>query len=555
MRYMVLAVLCWLTAAPVQAENIALVLEGRDYRTLPAHPDPSMLDQAQGVLARRGFQVVTARDLPMGDLRAELAAIQARLVQGTITRLVIVVSGWVAASDSGAWVLAADADSPSLATVDGAGLRLDTIMELSSLATGAAHIWLVDTSARALSDSLGPGLRAGLPQRLAVPRRVAVLRGGAGAVLAGLDAVLQPGTTLSETVAATRGLRAEGTVPALVPFLPEGFAPIAQADREAWQAAQSADTEEAYRSYLGQYPNGLNAQQARQRIDALRNAPERIEADLALSRDERRAIQRDLTTLGFSTRGIDGLFGPGTRGAIAGWQAQSDHAETGFLTRDQIFQLAGQAARRAAQIEAEERARRDALEQADRAYWNGTGAGVDEAGLRAYLARYPDGIFASLARDRLASLEAEARAQDDRAAWARAQDADTLQAYRRYLSEHPEGAFTAQARRRVAELSPIPQAPIPQAPGPATSIERDPRPGAAEATEQQLNLPLPVRLLVERRLQALGHAPGAVDGNLDGDSRAAIARAQTQFNQPVTGYLTQPLLDAMLQDALRGFLD
>jgi peptidoglycan hydrolase-like protein with peptidoglycan-binding domain len=547
MRNLVLAVLFGLVALPLRAENVALLVETRDYRNLPTLDDRVVLDQAQGLLARSGFDVVLARDLPLADLRAELAAIQARLAENATARLIIVVSGWFAASESGAWALATDAELPSLATVDGAGLRLDTIMELASAAPEAAHLWLVEAGSDDLADSLGTGLRAGLPDRFAVPRGVAVLRGDARAIIAGLDGVLQPGTTLSEALAATRDLRAEGTVPTLVPFLPEGFAPIARADREAWEDARMADTEDGYRAYLGQYPNGLNAQEARDRIEVIRNAPERIEADLALSRDERRAIQRDLTTLGYSTRGIDGLFGPGTRAAITAWQARNDLAQTGFLTRDQIFQLAGEAARRTAELEAEERERRLALERADRAFWEGAGSGRDEAGLRAYLDRYPNGIFATLARDRLAALEAEARAEADRAAWARAREADTFRSYRQYLELFPEGEFAARARARIAALRPIREVPTPP---PSTP----PDPGAAEAEEARLNLPLAVRLLVERRLDALGLKPGLVDGNLDQDSRRAISAAQDRFDLPVTGYLSQPLLDAMLNDALDGFL-
>ncbi|MBN2759946.1 MAG: peptidoglycan-binding protein [Rhodobacteraceae bacterium] len=546
MRNLVLAVLFGLVALPLRAENVALLVETRDYRNLPALDDRIVLDQAQGLLVRRGFDVVLARDLPLADLRAELAAIQARLAENATARLIIVISGWFAASESGAWALAADAEPPSLATVDGAGLRLDTIMELASAAPEAAHLWLVEAGSDDLADSrLGTGLRAGLPDRFAVPRGVAVLRGDARAIIAGLDGVLQPGTTLSEALAATRDLRAEGTVPTLVPFLPEGFAPIARADREAWEDARTADTEDGYRAYLGQYPNGLNAQEARDRIEAIRNAPERIEADLALSRDERRAIQRDLTTLGYSTRGIDGLFGPGTRAAITAWQARNDLAQTGFLTRDQIFQLAGQAARRTAELEAEERERRQALERADRAFWEGTGSGRDEAGLRAYLDRYPNGIFATLARERLTALEAETRAEADRAAWARAQSADTLRGYRQYLAAFPDGAFAALARARLQDLRPRPD-PLPEAP-------LAPIPGMAEAEEAALNLPLAVRVLVERRLASLGFDPGMPDGNLDQNSRRAIARAQDRFSLPVTGYLSQPLLDAMLEDVLDGF--
>lgn len=539
MRGLVLTLALALSSFAARAENIALVLETAEFRLLPDPSGTRLADQAQGVLARAGFEVVTARDAPTGDLRAELAALQARLAEGDIARLVIVASGWFVASDSGTWFIGSEADKPGLATIDGAGLRLDTIMELATAATGSAQVWLVTPTGQIAPSELGFGLRAGLPERLAVPRQVAVLRGDLRSTLAGLEQVLQPGTTLAEALARSPALRAEGSVSNLVPFLPEGFAPIAQADRDAWQRAVADDSEAAYSAYLMQFPNGLSAQEARRRVVALRNTPERIEADLALSRDERRAIQRDLTTLGFNTRGIDGLFGPGTRGAIAGWQAQADFEQTGYLTREQVFQLAGQAARRSAEIEAEERERRLALERADRAYWDSTGAGRDEPGLRAYLDRYPDGIFAALARERLAAIEAEARAQADRDAWAQAQSADTLRSYRRYLRQFPDGEFATLARRRVSALSPEPA---------------QPASGAAEAEEARLNLPLPVRLVVERRLDQLGLDPGAVDGNLDEDSRRAISAGQERFDLPVTGYLSQPLLDAMLADVLDGVL-
>ena len=45
------------------------------------------------------------------------------------------------------------------------------------------------------------------------------------------------------------------------------------------------------------------------------------------------------------------------------------------------------------------RAARDAD---DRAYWRRTGEDGSEAGLTAYLGRYPDGLYAATARERLA---------------------------------------------------------------------------------------------------------------------------------------------------------
>ena len=52
-------------------------------------------------------------------------------------------------------------------------------------------------------------------------------------------------------------------------------------------------------------------------------------------------------------------------------------------------------------------------EQADIDYWNQTGRGTNEAGLRAYLQRYPQGQFAGLARQRLEDINA----QQDRDYW------------------------------------------------------------------------------------------------------------------------------------------
>src|SRR3712207_9047012 len=103
-----------------------------------------------------------------------------------------------------------------------------------------------------------------------------------------------------------------------------------------------------------------------------------------------------------------------------------------YLNREQIERLSGQAARRAQQLEAEAERQQQAAQRADRAYWEETGARGDEAGLRAYVARYPDGLFAEDANDQLARIEELKRDQaqaQDRAAWDAARRTDTLAAY------------------------------------------------------------------------------------------------------------------------------
>ncbi len=532
-------------ALPARASDFALVLVNDDYTSAP---DLRGLDAALDVvpaLERAGFQVLSGRSLSIDDMRAQLAGFDSLIRSDGADRVVIVLAGHFAQSRTGTWLLASDADEPGLARADSAGLRLDVLGEIASQAGEGALIWLVPPTTRA---GFGAGLDTGLPPRLTPPQGVGIVRGPVVDVVGGVLAVLRPGALVADVVDRNARLTGEGTISPLVPFLPVGFAPVARADRAAWADALADGTEAGFEAYLAAYPNGLNAQDARNRIAALRNTPERVEQALALTREERRAIQRDLTTLGFSTRGIDGLFGPGSRGAIRAWQTRTGAESTGFLTRDQIFALAGQAARRAAEIEAEERAEREAAETADRAFWNATGAGADEAGLRAYLDRYPRGIFAALARERIGRIEQaaqDARDVRDRADWDTARLRDTTAAYDGYLSLWPDGLFADEARARLTALAPSPPAPEPV----------DPALAQAQANEAALALPAATLVLVERRLARMGLDVGPVDGVLDDQSRMAIAQAQVGFDLPVTGYLTADLLNLMLTDVLRGLFE
>lgn len=65
------------------------------------------------------------------------------------------------------------------------------------------------------------------------------------------------------------------------------------------------------------------------------------EADLGLGPQQRRAVQAGLTQRGFDTRGVDGVFGRGTRNAIAAWQRANDFEATGYLTAAQYDRLVG----------------------------------------------------------------------------------------------------------------------------------------------------------------------------------------------------------------------
>lgn len=71
-------------------------------------------------------------------------------------------------------------------------------------------------------------------------------------------------------------------------------------------------------------------------------ATQEIEEQLELSRTEKRSIQRRLVLAGYNTRGVDGVFGRGSRAAISAWQGDGRMPVSGFLNRGQIVLLKAQ---------------------------------------------------------------------------------------------------------------------------------------------------------------------------------------------------------------------
>lgn len=59
------------------------------------------------------------------------------------------------------------------------------------------------------------------------------------------------------------------------------------------------------------------------------------QAEAALSRDDRKSLQRALAWYGFYDAAVDGAFGPGTRNSMAAWQEANGFEATGVLTTKQ----------------------------------------------------------------------------------------------------------------------------------------------------------------------------------------------------------------------------
>lgn len=508
--------------------GVVLIVANGQYDRLPRAAGADTVLMTARRFGSAGFDADQATDLSAAAMRAALDSVAERIGRESPHRVVLVFSGYTLHSDQGAWLMGTEAVNPSLFNVDAMGVRLETLLAIAAQVQGGAVVAIADLG---FPLRPGTGLQPGLPQSVSVPQGVSLVRGPAAQVQTVLDALARPGTNLGQAVAMTRQGRLEGFNPPHLTFLPPDHAPVQDADRAAWAEAEAENSAAAYRAYLDLFPAGLFAADARAAIDRLENTPDRIEAALGLTRDERRAIQRDLTLLGYDPRGIDGVFGSGTRAAIRAWQGANRFSPTGFVTRDQVFELAQQGARRAAQLEAEARARQAEEERRDRAYWRDTGSGQDEAGLRAYLQRYPQGIFAAIARQRLDQIEADRRAAEEateRAFWEATRRADTEAAYLDYLSRYPEGPNAEAARDRLEELRNPP----------LTRREID----EARRAEEALILPDFTVMLIERRLTRLGYQPGPIDGRIDRQTRRAIRAFQRDHGLPATGYLTQQMV-------------
>ena len=160
-----------------------------------------------------------------------------------------------------------------------------------------------------------------------------------------------------------------------------------------------------------------------------------------LSKNDRRLVQRTLTQSGYNTRGVDGVFGKGTRRAIRDWQSYNGYRATGRLTVAQYEALVG-----GRNVQFQSRSGDDDA-------WAEARALNDERAYQSYLRRYPNGIHAEKARSRLDRR----RLAGDRAARERAlglsrgqkREVEELLARSGYYPGSINGKFGPTARQAI----------------------------------------------------------------------------------------------------------
>lgn len=531
------------SALTAMAGDVALVIGNRGYQRWSPAFFAERAANAADALRRAGYTVISGNDLNIDNTRRTLHLLAERMDDAD--RLVIVLNGYFAHSASDSWFLPVDAFTPNPISLNYEGLSLNLLLEIAASRPGKAALFL---GAAPGGMATSGGIRAGIGQ-LDIPQGVFVARGRPAdiAMTVGRD-FLAPGAGLASALAAAPDAVIGSGYISDASSLSAGGAAAGGGSTEDgyWQAVQDLRTEKAMRAYLDAWPDGAYASEAQRWLDA-RNArtPADIareqEAALNLNRGARKAIQENLTLLGYNTRGIDGVFGRGSRSAIAAWQRDQGIEVSGYLKAGQINRLDRMARQKARALADEARRKQQQLEDADRRFWADSGAASgNEQGLRRYLRKYPDGLYADIAELRLQAIQEDKRnrlnAQEKRL-WDQAEAQDTREAYQDYLNRYPNGAFADDARDKLQKLE--------------NQDDRKAEVEAARAEEKELRLNDFGRSLVERQLAKVGLDPGPVDGKFDRQTRKAIRQFQRGRNLPVTGYLTRQTVVRLVAEAGR----
>jgi len=519
------------TAFPSFADDVALILSNRDYDRVSDATDAVRFDRYAAALRQNGFRVFGGENLTARAMSQASQQFQQTLAASDVDRAIVVLSGRMAEGPTDSWLLARGFSSVDAMNVGQFAMSVNSLTALLGDYAGKALV--VAVPSRPEQTPVGAGLTAGAAV-LDLPQGVAGIQGRADRVLTVLRDRILSGNVPMGKLATQSGLGVtfQGYLPMSHPL--GGASTGGGADSEAayWSAVRDIDTVEGYRAYMTRFPRGMYHSEARRLIEDIIQRPNReaeaIEQALNLSRDARREIQRQLTLLGFNTRGIDGIFGAGTRQAIVAYQRSKRWVETGFVNNGQLETLRQDALRRSRELEEEERRRRAEEERRDRDFWTSTASRGGEDGLREYLRLFPDGLYSDEARAQLDAIELRRRRDADyqmRVLWDEARTEDTIAAYRRFLTRYPTSDFAPTARARIAELD--------QEGRIADQVAKD-------KAEEAVVAGIPVtRLLIEKTLTSAGFEPGKADGKFDKKTRRAIRKFQRANDLPVTGYVSQ----------------
>ena len=374
------------------AGRVALVVGNSTYAHIGRLPNPGndAADMA-AALRRLGFEVTTTLDADRVELNDALRAFTRQSAGADVS--LVFYAGHGIEMDGVNYLVPVDARLERDVDVRFEAVALDDVL----VSTTGASLRLV------VLDACRNNPLARSMQRTGASRSVS--RGSFG----NLDESLLGNETLVAYAAAAGTTAADGTgrnspyTSALLAYLEEPVELLTLFRQVRAQVLATTNGEQRpheYQSLLGEhYLGGAPAPGSGPGRD-----PQLVEAALGLDRAMRRRVQQGLGTAGFSPGPADGVFGPGTRAAIRRWQASRGAAATGYLdaASAQALGVAPVSAPAGGAVVGNAAA----SVQAQNVFWQSISASENPADYEAYLEQFPAGIFARLARNRLAELEA-----------------------------------------------------------------------------------------------------------------------------------------------------
>jgi hypothetical protein len=199
---------------------------------------------------------------------------------------------------------------------------------------------------------------------------------------------------------------------------------VAALEDAAWKKVAGTDDVAKLKAFLSSYPDGTKAADAKREIARLESAERDKLVAAGRKAEEQRLARTRAEEDAAWRRADDAGTTAGLKEYLATW-ADGQYAEQ---ARERLDQLARAEAERAAEIARQEEERQQAeaerlaaaqskaeQQAAELAAWDAVKDGDDVAALDSFLAKYPDGRFASIARQTVESLRKIEESKEDAA--------------------------------------------------------------------------------------------------------------------------------------------
>ncbi len=539
-------------SAQQSGSRVALLIGNADYPDAEG-PLKETLSNTRALadeLKRQGFEVDVGENLTREAMRAAIEQFYGKIKPDSTA--LIFFSGYGIQSNRQTYIVPVNSQIWTEADVRRDGFNLDSILAEMNSKGARVKIAILDASRRNPFERRFRSVPAGLAPVIA-PKNTAVMYAAAPSMVVRdgdrqlfvaelLKAIRSPGKieevfnrTLSGVSQASQGEQAPWFSSSLIDefsFTTQTARPSTPPpqDREAaarneYQSAERTGTRRAWEDFLARYPSGRYSDLARDRLAKLDTSPQKPDSDIN-ARNEYQSAERT-----------------GTRRAWEDFLAKYPSGRYSDLARDRLAKLDTSPQKPDPDINA-----RNEYQSAER---TGTRRAWED-----FLAKYPSGRYSDLARDRLAKLDTSPQKPDPdinaRNEYQSAERTGTRKAWEDFLARYPSGRYADLARDRLAKLDPSPQKPDPDV-NARNEYQSAERIGTRKAWEDFLARYPSGRYsdLARDRLAALGKSNTRSD---DPAIRELDNRLQLNPND-ATAYYKRGLLFAQFGDFQRALQD